>query len=128
MRAREKKAQESEWQRDEFFNKLQPMVPQQQWMAKVVSEALKETRVEATEEWGATDADVGPVDKESAQDRSDRPATPIRPVDGVSMQTGAEVPALSHSCSNVTAPIDDEEEMLDYEPSPVWEDMDVNVI
>jgi ubiquinone biosynthesis protein COQ9 len=50
MRAREKKAQESERQRDEFFNKLQPMVPQQQWMAKVVSEALKETRVEAAEE------------------------------------------------------------------------------
>jgi hypothetical protein len=35
---------------DEFFNKLWPMVPQRQWRAKAVNEALKETRVEATEE------------------------------------------------------------------------------
>jgi hypothetical protein len=28
----------------------------------------------------------------------------------------------------VQAPTDDEEEMLDYEPSPVREDMDVNII
>jgi ubiquinone biosynthesis protein COQ9 len=50
MRAREKKEQESEWQRDEFFNKLRPMVPQQQWRAKAVSEALKNTKVKVVEE------------------------------------------------------------------------------
>jgi hypothetical protein len=50
MRAREKKDQESERQRDEFFNKLWPMVPRQQWRAKAVSKALKETRVEGVEE------------------------------------------------------------------------------
>jgi hypothetical protein len=99
IRAREKKEHELERQRDEFFNKLWPMVPRQQWRTKVVSEALKETRVEAIEKWGATNAEVlvetevnrsdrpptpvGPVDKESAQDRSDQPATPVRLVDGV---------------------------------------------
>jgi hypothetical protein len=34
----------------------------------------------------------------------------------------------SHSCLEVTTPVDDKEEMLDYEPSSVREDMDVNVI
>jgi hypothetical protein len=34
------------------------MVPQQQWRAKEISEALKETEVEATEERGVTDAEV----------------------------------------------------------------------
>jgi hypothetical protein len=34
----------------------------------------------------------------------------------------------SQSCSEVTTPIDDEDEMLDYEPSLVQEDMDINVI
>jgi hypothetical protein len=54
MHVREKKDQESERQRDEFFNKLRPMVPRQQWRAKAVYEALKETRVEATKEQGTT--------------------------------------------------------------------------
>jgi hypothetical protein len=44
------------------------------------------------------------------------------------MQIGAEVPAPSRSCSEVPTPGDDEEEILDYEPSLVREDMDVNVI
>jgi hypothetical protein len=44
------------------------------------------------------------------------------------MQTGAEVLAPSQSCSEATTPADDEKEMLDYDPSPVREDMDVNVI
>jgi hypothetical protein len=120
------------------------MVPRQQWRAKAVSEALKETRVEATEERGATDVEVldeieenrsdwpatpvGLVIEGSAQNRSDRPATPVRSVDGVSVQTEAEVLAPSQSCSETTTPAADEEEMLDYESSPVREDMDVNVI
>jgi hypothetical protein len=44
------------------------------------------------------------------------------------MQIGAEVSAPSRSCSEVPTPGDDEEEILDYEPSLVREDMDVNVI
>jgi hypothetical protein len=44
------------------------------------------------------------------------------------MQTEAEVPVPSPNCSEATTPTDDKEEMLDYEPSPVREDMDVNVI
>jgi hypothetical protein len=44
------------------------------------------------------------------------------------LQIGVEVPVPSQSCSEVTTPIEDEEEMLDYEPSPVQEDLDVNVI
>jgi hypothetical protein len=44
------------------------------------------------------------------------------------VQTWTEVPASSHDRLEVLAPKDDEEEMLDYEPSPVREDMDVNVI
>jgi hypothetical protein len=63
MRAREKKDQESKRQRDEFFNKLWPMVPRQQWRAKPVS--------------GATNADV-PVETEV--NRSDQLATPVGPV------------------------------------------------
>jgi hypothetical protein len=61
MHAQEEKEQESERQRDEFFNKLRPIAPRQQWRAKVVSKALKETRVEAAEEQGVVDAEVGPV-------------------------------------------------------------------
>jgi hypothetical protein len=144
MCALEKKDQESERQRDEFFNKLRPMVPRQQWRAKAVSEALKETRVEVAEERGATDAEVpvkieenqsdrpatpvGLVIEGSTQNRSDRPATSVRSVDGVSLQIEAEVLASSQSCSEATTPTDDEKEMLDYEPSLVQEDIDVNVI
>jgi hypothetical protein len=91
--------------------------------------------VEAVEERGAIDAEVPveieenqsdrsatlvrPVIEGSAQNRSDRPATLVRLVDGVLVQTKAEVPVPSQSCSEVTTPADDEEEMLDYEPSPV---------
>jgi hypothetical protein len=57
MHAPEKK-EVSERQRDEFFNKLRPMVPRQQWRAMVVSEALKKTRVEVAEERGATGVEV----------------------------------------------------------------------
>jgi hypothetical protein len=144
MRAWEKKEQESEWQRDEFFNKLWPTVPRQQWRAKAVSEALKKTRVDVLEERGATDVEVpvetkvnwfdwpatpvGPIDMGSAQDRSGWPTTPARLVNEVLVQTIVEIPTFSQSCSEVPAPIEDEEEMLDYEPSLVWEDMDVNVI
>jgi hypothetical protein len=127
VRAREKKDQESEPQRDEFFNKLRPMVPRQQWRAKAVSEALNETRVGAVEEQGVTDAEVlveteinqsdrhsAPVGEGTAQDRSDRPITLVRPVNEGSVQTGAEVPVFSQSCSEVSTPADDKE-MLDYE-------------
>jgi hypothetical protein len=79
----EKKEQELEQQRDEIFNKLWPMVAQQQWRAKVVSEALKETRVEAAEGRGVTDAEV-PVEIEV--NRSDRPTIPIGPVNKESAQ------------------------------------------
>jgi hypothetical protein len=43
------------------------------------------------------------------------------------VQIGAEVPAPSQGCSDVTTPTDDKEEMLDYKPSSVREDMDANV-
>jgi hypothetical protein len=109
------------------------MAPRQQWRAKVVSEDLKETRVEVAEEQEAANAElpieteanrsdrpttpVGPVDEGSIQDRFDQPATPVRSVKEGLVQTGAGVPAPSHSCSEVPAPTNDEEEMLDYEPS-----------
>jgi hypothetical protein len=54
------------------------MVPRQQWRAKVVSKVQKETRVEAAEERGATDAEV-PVKNEA--NRSDHPLTLVRLVD-----------------------------------------------
>jgi hypothetical protein len=57
------------------------MVPRQQWRAKIVFEALKETRIEVAEEQGVADAEVPivievnrpvrPVDGGSTQDRSD---------------------------------------------------------
>jgi hypothetical protein len=74
VHAREKKDQESERQRDEFFNKLWLMVPLQQWRAKAVSEALKETRVEVVEERRSTDAEVL---VETEENWSARPATPV---------------------------------------------------
>jgi hypothetical protein len=120
------------------------MAPRQQWRAKEVSETLKETRVEAAEDQEVADtkmlvetkdnrsvwhdAPVGPVEEGSAQDQLDRPITPIKPINEVLVQIGAEVPAPSQSCSKVPAPADDKEEMLDYEPSPIREDMDVNII
>jgi hypothetical protein len=78
MHAREKKELESKWQRDEFFNNLRPMMPRQQWRDKVVSEVLKEARVEATEEQEAPDAEIL---VETEVNRSDRPATPVGPAD-----------------------------------------------
>jgi hypothetical protein len=120
------------------------MAPQQQWKANVVSEALKETRVEVAKEHGGADVRV-PVETEVNQ--PNRPTTPVRPVDGGSaqyrsdrsdtsvrlvtkalVQIEAEVPAPSQECSEVPPLEDDEEEMLDYELSPVQEDMDVNII
>jgi hypothetical protein len=74
VHAREKKDQESERQRDEFFNKLWLMVPLQQWRAKAVSEALKETRVEVVEERRSTDVEVL---VETEENWSARPATPV---------------------------------------------------
>jgi hypothetical protein len=68
-----------------------------------------------------------PVKRESAQDRSDRHSTPVRPVEGVLVQARVEVPVPSQSCLEVTTPSDDVEDLLDYEPSPVREDMDVNI-
>jgi hypothetical protein len=44
------------------------------------------------------------------------------------VQIEVEVPAPSQSCLEATILVDDDEEMLDYEPSLVREDMDVNVI
>jgi hypothetical protein len=144
MHAREKKEQESEWQRDEFFNKLQTMAPWQQWRAKVVSEALKETRVKATEEQEVASIEmpvktesnrsdwpttlVGPVEEGYAHDRSDRPVTVVKLVNETLIQIGTGVLAPSQSFSEVPAPVDDEDEMLDFEPSSVWEDIDVNAI
>jgi hypothetical protein len=143
MRSQEKE-QESELQRDEFFNKLRSMVSRQQWKGKTVSEALKDTRVEAVEEWGVADTavsgenevnrsnrlatPVGPVDEGYGPDRSGWLVTPVRPVNEASAQIEEEVLAPSQSCSMISSPTDNEEEMLDYEPLSVREDMDVNVI
>jgi hypothetical protein len=44
------------------------------------------------------------------------------------VQIGAGVLVPSQSCLEVTTHADDEEEVLDYEPSPEQEDMDVNMI
>jgi hypothetical protein len=44
------------------------------------------------------------------------------------VQIEAEVSVPSQSCSEATTLADDEEEMLDYEPSPVREDINVNMI
>jgi hypothetical protein len=103
MCAREKKEHELEQQRDEFFNKLWPMMPQQQWKAKAISEALKETKVKIAEEQGAAATEVPVVTKlnwsdrsatpvrlvneGSTQDRSDRSDTLIRSVTEASVQT-----------------------------------------
>jgi hypothetical protein len=132
MHAQEKKEQELEWRRDEFFNKLWPMAPRRQWKAKVVSDAPKENRVKIIEEQGDTDTEVpaetevnwsdGPatpvrsVDEGSSQDRSDRSDTPVRLVTKASAQIEAKVLAPSQGCARVPASEDDEEEMLDYEP------------
>jgi hypothetical protein len=44
------------------------------------------------------------------------------------VQIEAKILAPSQGCSEDPAPIDDKEEMLDYEPPLVREDMDVNII
>jgi hypothetical protein len=117
MCSQEKKEQELERQRDEFFNKLQPMASPQQWRAKAVSEALKEIRIKVVEEQGAADAEVlvktkvnrsnrpatlvRPFDGRSTQDRSDRSNTPIWSVADASTQTKEEVLKPSQGCSEV---------------------------
>jgi hypothetical protein len=57
MHAWEKKEQEQEWQRDEFFNKLQPMASRRQWEVKSMFEALKEAEVVNTKEQGAAETE-----------------------------------------------------------------------
>jgi hypothetical protein len=79
MCAREKKEQELERQRDAFFNKLRPMAPRQQWRAKAVSEALKETRIEVAEEQRVANAEVL---IETEVNQSNRPTIPVRSIDG----------------------------------------------
>jgi hypothetical protein len=59
------------------------------------------------------------VEEGSAQDRLDQPITPVKLINEALVQIGAGVLVPSQSCSKVPAPADDEEEMLDYEPSPV---------
>jgi hypothetical protein len=81
MRAKEKKEQELERRRDEFFNKLRSMVPPRHWKAKAVSDALKQAGVTATEESSRMDAEPS---GETKVNQSDWPGTPVRPIEGES--------------------------------------------
>jgi hypothetical protein len=75
MRAREKREQELKKQRDEFFNKIRPMVLSKQWKAKATPEPSKMTETAAIEEEEATFAEM-PVEVDN--NWSDHSGTPVR--------------------------------------------------
>ena len=71
LRNKEKREQEAEKARDEYFNKYRPMIPQSKvWQVKTVDQPA-EGPVELTPVTGQT----------CASDRSNRPEPPVRPVE-----------------------------------------------
>jgi hypothetical protein len=75
--------------------------------------------VEVEDNWSdQSDTPIRPVDIEGGQDRSDQSDTQVKPVRVGSTQIEAQTLASPHDCSEVPATQNDDEEMVDYEPSP----------
>jgi len=117
LRRQEQKEQEVEKLRDEHFNKYRPMVPQgKEWQAKPMVQSIGP--VEPPQVTGLT----------GVEERSDRQAQPVRPVEPIVEQT-AEVNTSAPRNEVPAVPIAlGDEELMDYEASPVHSNMEINVV
>ena len=121
LRNKEKREQEAEKVRDEYFNKYRPMIPQGKvWQVKTVDQPA-EVPVGLTPVTGET----------GIPDRSDRPEPPVRPVEPSTESTvKSAVPILVSRVDEVelVPPAKEEEELVDYEASPESNDLEINVV
>jgi hypothetical protein len=113
LRLREKKEKELEEQRDKIFNSYRPMVPQgKEWRAKTTPQA---EAVKPPEETVKPPEAVNPVGQAV---RPGSPETLLRFTSSVPM-------AFDDKLSSVTTPEDDEQ-LIDYSPSPERMDLEDN--
>jgi hypothetical protein len=113
LRLREKKEKELEEQRDKIFNSYRPMVPQgKEWRAKTTPQA---EAVKPPEETVKPPEAVNPVGQAV---RPGSPETLLRFTSSVPM-------ACDDKLSSVTTPEDDEQ-LIDYSPSPERMDLEDN--
>ena len=121
LRNKEKREQEAEKVRDEYFNKYRPMIPQGKvWQVKTVDQPA-EGPIELTPATGQT----------GASERSDRPEPPVRPVEPSAESTAeSAVPVLVSRVDGVepAPPAMEEEELVDYEASPERNNLEINVV
>ena len=107
LRNKEKREQEAEKARDEYFNKYRPMIPQGKvWQAKTIDQPSEEP-VKPTTATGQT----------GSLDRSDRPEPPFRPVEPSAESTAeSAVPVSVSRIDEVepAPPVMEEEELVDY--------------
>ena len=118
---KEKREQEAEKARDEYFNKYRPMIPQGKvWQVKVTDQPTVRP-VEPTPVTGQT----------GIPDRLDRPEPPVRLVEP-SAESTAEAATLilvSHVDEVEPAPpAKEDEELVDYEASPERNNLEINVV
>ena len=116
LRNKEKREQEVEKTRDEYFNKYRPMLPQGKvWQVKTVDQSA-EGLVGPTPATGQT----------GIPDRSDRLGPPIRPVELSTESTAESAVPVSVSRVDEVEPAPsakEDEELVDYEASPsatIW--------
>ena len=121
LRNKEKREQEAEKARGEYFNKYRPMIPQGKvWQVKKVDQP-PEGPVEPTPATGQT----------GASDQSDRPEPLVRPVEpSVESTTESAVPVSVSRVDGVepAPPTTEEEELVDYEASPERNNLEINIM
>ena len=121
LRNKEKREQEAEKARDEYFNKYRPMIPQGKvWQVKTVDQPA-EGPVELTPATGQT----------GASDRSDRPEPPVRSVKAsAESTTESAVPVSVSRVDGVepAPPATEEEELVDYKASPERNNLEINIV
>ena len=121
LRSKEKREQEEEKTRDEYFNKYRPMLPQGKvWQVKTVDQPT-EGPVELTPVTGQT----------GASDRSDRPEPPVRPVEPSAESTAESAVPVSVSRVDEVKPAPPamkDKELVDYEASPERNNLEINVV
>jgi hypothetical protein len=126
MCVQEKREYDLKKQRDEFFNRIWPNVPLNQWKVKTTRETLKTTEVAVTEEQETTVVKV-PTKADNNWSDSDTPTRLVQWEDNPGRSDSVEILLRFQYFLRNEVPIleDDKEEMIDYEPSPSWEDMDI---
>ena len=121
LRNKEKREQEAEKMRDEYFNKYRPMVLQGKvWQAKVVNQPAAEP-VRQTQATGQT----------GTPDRLDHSKQPVRPVEpSANCPAKSAMPVSASRIDEVppAPPAKEDEELVDYEASPERNNLEINVV